>query len=101
MQNSKFNPDAISIVSFFPIDRQPQKTLIKQKSIIEDLDQFVQDHKSNLPKGGLIVIEQFGKKRQFVQNFWLEPNEEIPSKEKPSQKKNTIKEKTITEEEEF
>lgn len=92
MQNSKFNPDAISIVSFFPIDRQPQKTLIKQKSIIEDLDQFVEDHKSNLPKGGLIVIEQFGKKRQFVQNFWLEPNEEIPSKEKPKPKRKKTEE---------
>lgn len=86
MQNSKFNPDSISIVSFFPIDRQPQKTLIKQKAIIEDLDQFVKDHKSNLPKGGLIVIEQIGKKRIFSQNFWLEPNEEIPEKQKQTRK---------------
>ena len=86
MQNAKFNPDAISIVSFFPLDRQPQSALIRKREIIDDLDEFVQLTKKQLPKGGLIVIEQFGKKRQFSQNFWLEPGEELPES-KPSTKK--------------
>lgn len=87
MQNAKFNPDAISIVSFFPLDRQPKSDLIRKKEIIDDLDEFVQLNKTQLPKGGLIVIEQFGKKRQFSQNFWLEPGEELPKSKPVSRKK--------------
>jgi hypothetical protein len=79
MQNAKFNPEGITYVSFFPTDNNPlTPTFLKQKVLVENPESFAQ----NFTAGpGLLLLEQKGKKRSFVQHFWLEPGEPIPVEE--------------------
>lgn len=83
MQNAKFNPEQITYVSFFPTDNNPTTpTLIKEKVLVENPDQFIKRFPHYLTdKPGLLLLEQKGKKRSYSQCFWLEPGEEIPEPE--------------------
>jgi len=105
MQNAKFNPEQITYVSFFPTDNNPiTPTFIKEKVMVENPDQFMKNFPHFLTdKPGLLLLEQKGKKRCFVQHFWLEPGEPLPV-EKPTQEptqeqkeaKDEIQEKKTT-----
>lgn len=88
MQNAKFNPEQITYVSFFPTDNNPTTPiLIKEKVLVENPDQFIKRFPHYLTdKPGLLLLEQKGKKRSFVQHFWLEPGEPIPSQEQDEEK---------------
>lgn len=93
MQNAKFNPEQITYVTFFPTDNNPgTPTLFKEKVMVENPDQFILNFPHYLTdKPGLLLLEQKGKKRSFVQCFWLEPGEPVPVKEptqEPSQEPN-------------
>ena len=79
MQNAKFNPEQITYVSFFPTDNNPTTpTFIKEKVLVEDPQKFSQSFTTG---PGLLLLEQKGKKRSFVQHFWLEPGEPVPVNE--------------------
>lgn len=76
MQNAKFNPEQITYVSFFPTDNNPiTPTFVKEKVLVEDPKKFAEDFTAGT---GLLLLEQKGKKRSFVQCFWLEPGEPVP-----------------------
>jgi hypothetical protein len=105
MQNAKFNPEQITYVTFFPTDKNPlTPTFLKEKVLVENPEKFAQ----NFTAGpGLLLLEQKGKKRSFVQHFWLEPGEPVPveeptqetSQEETQNKKETkdeIQEKNAT-----
>jgi hypothetical protein len=79
MQNAKFNPEGITYVTFFPTDKNPlTPTFLKEKVLVENPESFAQ----NFTAGpGLLLLEQKGKKRSFVQHFWLEPGEPVPVEE--------------------
>lgn len=99
MQNAKFNPEQITYVSFFPTDNNPTTpTLIKEKVLVENPDQFIKRFPHYLTdKPGLLLLEQKGKKRSFVQCFWLEPGEPIPVNEptpEPTQDQEQQKDET-------
>lgn len=99
MQNAKFNPEQITYVSFFPIDNNPTTpTLIKEKVLVENPDQFIKRFPHFFTdKPGLLLLEQKGKKRSFVQCFWLEPGEPIPVNEatpEPTQDQEETKDET-------
>lgn len=105
MQNAKFNPEQITYVTFFPTDNNPRTpTLLKEKVMVENPDQFIKKFPHFLTdKPGLVLLEQKGKKRSFVQCFWLEPGEPVPVEEptqEPTQEqketKDEIQEKKAT-----
>ena len=76
MQNAKFNPEQITYVSFFPTDNNPiTPTFIKEKVLVEHPLKFAESFTTG---PGLLLLEQKGKKRSFVQCFWLEPGEPVP-----------------------
>ena len=84
MQNAKFNPEQITYVSFFPTDNNPiTPTFIKEKVLVEHPLKFAESFTTGF-NPGLLLLEQKGKKRSFVQCFWLEPGEPVPV-EKPTQ----------------
>jgi hypothetical protein len=79
MQNAKFNPEQITYVSFFPTNNNPiTPTFIKEKVLVEDPKKFAEGFTTG---PGLLLLEQKGKKRSFVQHFWLEPGEPVPVEE--------------------
>ena len=81
MQNAKFNPEQITYVSFFPTDNNPiTPTFIKEKVLVEHPLKFAESFKTGF-NPGLLLLEQKGKKRSFVQCFWLEPGEPVPVEE--------------------
>lgn len=95
MQNAKFNPEQITYVSFFPTDNNPTTpTFVKEQFIVEDPQKFSQRITTS---PGLLLLEQKGKKRSFVQCFWLEPGEPIPVNEptpEPTQDQEETKDET-------
>lgn len=112
MQNAKFNPEQVTYVTFFPTDKNClTPTFLKEKQLIDNPETFA----LNFTAGpGLLLLEQKGKKRSFVQHFWLEPGEPIPVNEptpeptqdqeqqkdetqvkKPTSKKPTAKKQTV------
>lgn len=96
MQNAKFNPEQITYVTFFPTDNNPRTpTLLKEKVMVENPDQFIKNFPHFLTdKPGLVLLEQKGKKRSFVQCFWLEPGEPVPVEEptqEPTQEQKEAK----------
>ena len=81
MQNAKFNPEQITYVSFFPTDNNPiTPTFIKEKVLVEHPLKFAESFTTGF-NPGLLLLEQKGKKRSFVQCFWLEPGEPVPVEE--------------------
>ena len=103
MQNAKFNPEQITYVSFFPTDNNPiTPTFIKEKVLVEHPLKFAESFTTGF-NPGLLLLEQKGKKRSFVQSFWLEPGELVPVEEptqEPTQEqkeaKDEIQEKKAT-----
>ena len=103
MQNAKFNPEQITYVSFFPTDNNPiTPTFIKEKVLVEHPLKFAESFTTGF-NPGLLLLEQKGKKRSFVQCFWLEPGEPVPVEEptqEPTQEqkeaKDEIQEKKAT-----
>ena len=90
MQNAKFNPEQITYVSFFPTDNNPiTPTFIKEKVLVEHPLKFAESFTTGF-NPGLLLLEQKGKKRSFVQCFWLEPGEPVPVEE-PTQEQNERK----------
>jgi len=94
MQNAKFNPEMVTYVTFFPTDKNClTPTFLKEKQLIDNPETFA----LNFTAGpGLLLLEQKGKKRSFVQHFWLEPGEPIPSQEQDQEKDQEKKPTTKT-----
>ena len=94
MQNAKFNLEQITYVSFFPTDNNPiTPTFIKEKVLVEHPLKFAESFTTGF-NPGLLLLEQKGKKRSFVQHFWLEPVEPVPVEEptqEPSQEQKEAK----------
>ena len=94
MQNAKFNPELITYVSFFPTDNNPiTPTFIKEKVLVEHPLKFAESFTTGF-NPGLLLLEQKGKKRSFVQCFWLEPGEAVPVEEptqEPTQEQKEAK----------
>ena len=102
MQNAKFNPEQITYVSFFPTDNNPiTPTFIKEKVLVEHPLKFAESFTTGF-NPGLLLLEQKGKKRSFVQSFWLEPGELVPveptqeSTQEQNEPKDEIQEKKAT-----
>ena len=90
MQNAKFNPEQITYVTFFPTDNNPTTpTFVKEKILVEEPSKFAESFTTGF-NPGLLLLEQKGKKRSFVQCFWLEPGEPVPVEE-PTQEQNEPK----------
>jgi len=95
MQNAKFNPEQITYVSFFPTDNNlTTPTFLKEKVLVEQPIKFAESFTTG---PGLLLLEQKGKKRCFVQCFWLEPGEPVPveqPKQEPTQDQEQAEDET-------
>jgi len=86
MQNAKFNPEQITYVTFFPTDNNlTTTTFLKEKFSVEHPQKFAESFTTG---PGLLLLEQKGKKRYFVQCFWLEPGEPVPVEEQNQETKS-------------